>query len=269
MGNYYTRIVRVYPKIDKTILNKNEISENIVKTALLDEELNVFDNKENNCIDFIWRSKRAGGKLGIDSSLVDVWEIRGGDYTKMFFNGILLNNPKYNGFFFFKFDEIEIVFEKDKIDKFQEIFYQFDIEKKILVDKKQCCFIVNISGTYSADNDYEIGIDENKINNLSKDEFLKLKGTDNFIEGIFVNKYKAQNLSNFLSKFYQFETDEEKTTIPYLGMQHFQLNFKKRPVAKISRNNGNGWQPWIYETMNWWDNCILPEWIEYKNNRTK
>ena len=264
MGNYYTRIVRVYPKNEKIILDKDEISNSIVNTALLDYELNVYDNKRNNCLDFTWRSKRAGGELGIDNSLIDVWEIRGGDYSRIFFNGNLLGNREYNGIFFFKFDEIEISGRLEKLEELMlDLFPYINPKERLSLKKKDESFIIKVDGLYKADNDYEVGNEENRINQLSRDEFLKLKGTTNLIDGVLINEWRMQNLSEFIRKFHLYERSIERTEDLYPDMQWFQLNFKNRPVAKISRND-NDWEPWRYETMNWWDNCMLPEWIEYR-----
>lgn len=269
MGNYYTRIVRIYPKSKSTKLDKVQIAENVVKTALLDYELNVYDNEEENCIDLCWRSKRAGGDIPIDFKLIDVWEIRGGDYTQIFFNGKPLSQRTFDGLFFFRFDELEINYANDSIEEILiDIFPHVNPNNRLPASSIENTTKFRINGIYRADNDYVIGTQDNKINYLDKKDFLALKGTTNLIDGCISNESKINSLTKVIKKFYDIETGQSQEFNPYPGLTYFQLNYENRPVVQIHKNQENKYEPWLYKSSNWWDNCITPEWIEYKTKKT-
>lgn len=268
MGNYYTRIVRIYSKEKSNKLDIKLIAENIVETSLLDYELNVFDNIEEGCVDLCWRSKRAGGDLQIEPNLIDTWEIRGGDYTQIFYNGKSLGQRGFDGLFFFRFDELEIKYNNDSIeDILMDIFPHVNPKDRINAIYTGDSVKFKINGIYRADNDYVIGNKENKINYIDKEKFLELKGTTNLIDGCISNESTINSLTKTIKKFYDFETGQDREVHLYPGLNYLQLNYQNRSVVKIQRDEANKYEPWIYKSSNWWDNCILPEWIEYRTAR--
>ena len=68
-------------------------------------------------------------------------------------------------------------------------------------------------------------------------------------------------------RFSNFELSVKQEEEFYLGLDYLQLNYNGRAVFQIKSNFSNPYQKWIYRSSNWWDNCILPKWIEYKTKR--
>lgn len=269
MGNYYTRTIRIYPKDKGQILNKDEIAKSIVNSALLDYELNVLNNDEVNHVDVCFRSKRGNCELGLNLDEVDVWEIQGGDGTKITLN----TNKIIEGFglFFFRFDEIELkVKDESKTeDIIGDLFPHYnpkyqDFPMGIENDK----YKHSVHGIYSAGSDYPIGEIEtmNRINKLDKEKFLALKGEYNSFEGCITSSYQLNNLSKVNQRFRDFEHSDQKSEF-YNGIEYFQLNYNGRAVLQIKNNLQNEYQKWIYRSSNWWDNCVLPKWIKYQTRR--
>ena len=265
MGNYYTRTVRIYPKSRDVRLDKQQIAEHIVKTALLDSEVNVYENFEDNCLDLRWNSKRAGGELGINKELIDVWEIRGGNYAQLFFNENLIGTRETNNLVFFSFDEIEIKSSSGEFDEIMKDIFPYINPKEWFYERLDDQTVtIPIQGIYRTDCDAVIGDVENKINYLSKDEFLKLEGIVSMIEGCLVNEWKTNSLWNVMNKFHIYERGKIDGESVYPHVDYFQLNWKGRPVAKMDRTDNQHWAVWKYQFACWWDNLIHPDWIAYK-----
>lgn len=264
MGNYYTRTIRIYPKNKNQKLDKDLIIKSIVESALLDNGLNVLNNDGKNYIDLCFSSKRGSGDLGIDLSTVDVWEIQGGDGTRICLN----TNRIVDGFglYFFSFDEIEIKGDISKLDDLiNDIFPRYDPRyEKFPLSRKNEIYCYKVNGIYSSGSYYGIGNEENKINNLDKKDFLKLKGQYNRFEGCITSSYEIDNLVKVYQRFNNFELSVKQDDEFYLGLDYLQLNYKGRAVFQIKSNFSNPYQKWIYKSSNWWDNCVFPEWIEYK-----
>lgn len=267
MGNYYTRTIRIYPKSIGQILDKEAISKSIVDSALLDYELNVLNNEENEYLDYCFSSKRGSGDFGIDLSEVDVWEIQGGDGTKISLNA----NRIIDGFglFFFRFDEIEIKGDISKLeDLIHDIFPRYDSKYQDFPMKKiNEVYRYEVNGIYNAGSYYQIGNKENRINYLNRAEFLKLKGEYNSLEGCLISSYQTENLMKVYQRLRNFEMSVKQDEEFYLGLDYLQLNYQGRAVFQIKSNFSNQYQKWIYKSSNWWDNCILPKWIKYETKR--
>ncbi len=268
MGNYYTRTIRIYPKDKSKQLNKKEIINSIVNTALLDDELNVLNNEEQH-LDVCFRSKNGHCDLGVNLEKVDIWEIQGGERTRITLNENKIINEF--GLYFFTFDEIELKVkdESNFDDIIGDIFPQYnpqyqDFPMKIEKDK----YTYPVQGIYNADSDYPIGDvkNMNRINLLNKVEFLKLKGEFNRFDGCIASSYILDNLTKVYQRFRDFELSDQKSEF-YLGIEYFQLNYMGRPVLQIKNNMQNPYQKWIYSSSNWWDNCILPSWLTYQIKR--
>lgn len=268
MGNYYTRLARIYPKNKGIKLNKREIADSIVSSALLDYELNVLDTKENEYVDVCFRSKKGNGEYGLNLDEVDIWEIQGRDGTKITMN----SNKIIDGFglFFFRFDEIEISGDLAKMDDvIKDVFPRYDPKyQKFPMKEIDGKLYHSVQGIYNSNSNYSIGSSENwnRINYLELDQFLELKGEYNGFDGCITSSYQLDNLTNIYKRFRNFELSDQKEEF-YIGMDYFQLNYKGRPVFQIKNNMKNPYQKWIYRSSNWWDNCILPKWIEYKTKR--
>lgn len=268
MGNYYTRIARIYPKTRGLKLNREEIANSIVSSALLDYELNVLNSKQDDYVDICFRSKRGNGEYGLNLDEVDIWEIQGGDGTK-----IALNSNKIvesYGLFFFRFDEIEIKGEISNMDDLiKDIFPHYNSNhQKFPMKENDGKLFHSVQGIYNSNSSYTIGTADNwnRINYLELDQFLKLKGEYNGFDGCITSGYQVDNLSNLYKRFRDFEMSDQKEVF-YKGLDYFQLNYKGRPVFQIKNNMANPYQKWLYSSSNWWDNCILPKWIKYQTRR--
>lgn len=268
MGNYYTRIARIYPKNKGHKLNKEEIAQSIVSTALLDYEVNVLNSEQNNFVDVCYRSKRGNAEYGLNLDEVDIWEIQGGDGTKITLN----SNKIVEGFglFFFRFDEIELKGDLSKMDDvIKDIFPHYNAKhQKFPMKEKDGKLYYSVQGIYNSNSNYTIGTSENwnRINYVDMEHFLKLKGEYNGFDGCITSGYQIDNLSNVYKRFRDFELSDQKEEF-YKGLEYFQLNYKGRPVFQIMNNMINPYQKWIYRSSNWWDNCILPKWIKYQTKR--
>jgi len=267
VGNYYTRTVRIYPKNKGDKLNKEAICKSVVDTALLDNELNMLNDDTKDYLDLCFSSKRGNADFGLDLSTVDIWEIQGGDGTR-----ICLNANKIvegHGLFFFRFDEIEIKGEITKLDDLiKDIFPRFNSKyQKFPMKKIEDRYFHNVHGIYSSGCYYEIGNVDNRINKLNRDEFLKLKGEYNSFEGCLTSSYQVENLTKVYQRFRDLDTTVNSKEEFYLGLDYLQLNYNGRAVFQIKSNFENPYHRWIYKSSNWWDNCILPKWIKYHERR--
>lgn len=268
MGNYYTRIARIYPKDKEQNLNKEEIAQSIVSTALLDYEVNVLNVEGNDFVDVCFSSKRGNAEYGLNLDEVDIWEIQGGDGTKISMN----SNKIVDGFglFFFRFDEIEIKGDLSNMnDVIKDIFPRYNPKyQKFPMKEIDGKLYYSVHGIYNSNSSYTIGTSENwnRINYLDVEQFLELKGEYNSFEGCITSSNQIDNLSNLYNRFRNFALSDQKEEF-YLGLEYFQLNYNGRPVFQIRNNIINPYQKWIYSSANWWDNCVLPKWIKYQTKR--
>jgi len=158
MGNHYTRIVRVYAKTQERKIDKDAICKSIIDTAYMEHELQVFENREEDCLDLKWTSNRAGGELNLNKEEFDIWEIRGGDYNNIYLNQELIGGKEDNGFIFFGFDEIVIRGLTNKIDDFLKDFYLTDNRKYWKKEEEEQNEIrIVVHGLYSTGIRYDLG----------------------------------------------------------------------------------------------------------------
>ena len=263
MANYFTRIVRVYQKKQSKKIPVSEICNSLARTALFENELIWNLNKEKGHLDIKWNSKRGGGDLGIDFKDFDVWEIKSDERNQITFNQLQTSKDNYNELFFFAFDEIQVKSNNEIINK--EYFRFINHLKamgraKIQGDKA----LMKISGCYDSNCGYEIGElipNQNRTREVNIEEFLQPRGDFISINQILSNEFASKELNNFL-KFVS-NHHEPDFLKHYNGFESIKFLWKNRIVNEIYKSD-NPYDIWQGRNSDWWDNCILPNWIEYK-----
>lgn len=265
MGNYYTRIVRVYEKNPSTKVDINRLLAEIKDTALFEYELIWNKSNQNNYFDLKWNTKRAGGEMSLDLNHFDIWELRGHDSNQLFFNKELLASEEVNDTILFEFDEIHLENENPILNNeyFTSLIRHHMISYKNGVRKFQ------INGFYTSSCDYEIGETE-EYKQLTKQvdlgEFLEPRGESICISRV-ITKYQV---TKELNKFLNFVCGHNEPEMLELnqGFKSIKFLYRNRIVNEIVLTE-NSYDMWIGRNSDWWDNCRDRRFLEYSLNEKR
>jgi len=261
MANYYTRTIRVYG-INKRI-PVDQICKSISETALFEHELIWNLNEKENHLDLKWNSKKGAGELGIDFSKYFVWEIKSCEENEIYFYNrnskpICLKRKKY-----FAFDSVYIESANEYINE-TFLNHLFPTDSNLKNIKKQ----INIQGSYKSHCSYEIG--EIEQGNLSP---VKEKDLNHFLtprgDLIMINEFNSDfKGSDKLNEFMNFanlywKSDEYEL---HEGFRKLIFMWNGRIVNTIERGKYS-YDMWKGKNSDWWDNCKLPAWIKFTNER--
>lgn len=265
-----TKVIRIYPK-NKSIKDINcfEICKHLAESASeLSEKVIYYVNENENCLDIKYHSRRGSGELGIENDLenFDIWLTSCGsgiDYTGMYVK------KSYGGASLYQFDEIRIMGEQKKLleslyipffkphgDRTPPYFLKKALEEEI---NNKISFKQN--GVYTASNSYKIGEKYSRIpEQVSIKEFLKPRGEGSFIDEFLIYPSDNDGIEYLLKTVFD-ETDNQYDRGRFEHLTGIQILFKNRVVQEVI------WDKtfWRFSSSDWWDNCITPDWIEYKS----
>jgi len=255
MANYYTRIIRIYSSSRFENIDIEAITKTVVRTATM-SDLCYFVNKEEQCLDLKFESKRAGGEINLDYGRFDVWEIR---ENQVFHNDV---NYGYKDVTF-GFDEIHFDSTNEILN--HEFFNYFMVLKSSGRAKEENgVLIIKEKGSYHTGIYYDIKFEDSKerIRQVDLDMFLEPREDICNIDGILDNENVAKDLDRFY--FFAFLNPHDKEVFKlYDGFRSVKLLWKGRPVNIAYKTETY----WNGKNSDWWDNCLLPEWLSFRERR--
>ncbi|MDF1698650.1 MAG: hypothetical protein P1U56_22550 [Saprospiraceae bacterium] len=232
-----------------------KITKRIVKTATM-SDLYYYKNKQEECYDIKFQSKRAGGEIDLDYDKFDVWEIR----ENLIFHNGLKHPPETSTF---GFDEIHFDSTNEIIN--QEFFpYLMELKSNGKAVEKDGILIVKESGSYHTGIYYDIEFKDSKerIREADLSTFLKPRGEIANIAGIIDNENIAKDLDRF--DYFAFCNPHDQDVFKlYGGFKSITFLWKNRPVNIAYKTETY----WSGKNSDWWDNCLLPEWIDFRKKR--
>jgi len=253
MANYYTRIIRIYSKTDFSKINIEEITNTIDQTATM-SDLCYYVNNQNKCLDIKFQSKKASGKIALDYNQFDVWEIRE--------DQIFHNEINYSRGVTFGFDEIHF----DSTNKIlNEAFFKYfmELKAKNQAIERNGSLIIKESGSYHNAIMYDIEFKDSKerIKQVDLETFLDPRGDWSGIEKILNNDNVKGDMDRF-NFFVSNPHDPEEFKL-YEGFNSIKFLWRGRIVNIEYKSETN----WSGKNSDWWDNCLLPEWINFRAKR--
>lgn len=278
MATIVTKIIRVYPKNERIEnIDCQKICSHLANSATeLWEKVIYFINQNENCLDIKYKSRRGTGELGIEDEIqnYDIWITACGDNTDGFqvTSNENQSENKY-GINLYKFDEIKILGQHEKLIRdFYPMFFYFGKEEKTppyflskAIEKQfdnEISF--NQAGVYTASNDYDIGKKHSLVPELvSEEEFVKLRGESSFIENFLFYPSHYYGLESLLKTVFDEGNQNQYGSDGIDNLIAIQFFYRKRVVKELK------WEKsfWKFSSSDWWDNCISPEWIEYKTRK--
>jgi hypothetical protein len=255
MANYYTRIIRIYSKTEMEKINIEEITKKIVATATM-SDLYYYANMKEGCYDIKFESKRAGGEINLDYDKFDVWEIREHDI----FHNEIKHNPKN---LTFGFDEIHFDSTNEILN--QEFFkYFMELKSSGKAIEKNGILIMNESGSYYSGIYYDIEFEDSKerIREVDLETFLEPRGETANVDGIMGNENITKGLDKF--NYFAFHNQHDPDVFSlYEGFNSIKFLWEGRLVNIAYKTDTY----WSGKNSDWWDNCLLPEWIKFRDER--
>ena len=263
MSSYPTRIIRVYEKSRNDKLDKNKLFETILSTAHMNYELQYFENLEEGCFDLKINTKNGSGELGLEFSLFDIWEIYGDERNTIKHQNKSIITEESVEFYFFGFDEIRIEGNQSKLDKFYK-----DISNSAFLDRKvesESIRTIDVNGIYNSSCYYDLGEYDSKVKNIkdqirkmTKDEFIEPQGKAAVVYDVLTNGFKIHKLNQVLERI-DYDCSDGKV---YPNLSSIKFMWKGRIVNQIIRRADR--KGWLFQSADWWDNCLNPEWLEFK-----
>lgn len=260
MANYYTRTVRIYGT--ENTVPVGAICKSIESTALFENELIWNFNKAENRLDLKWNSKRGAGELGIDYSKYHVWEIKANEVNDIFFYNRTAKPIHLKKKNYFAFNSILIDSKNEYINNtfFKKLIPNFNCTEHINTE-------ISIEGQYKSNCAYDIGEVTGPVNETIEkdlDEFLKPRG-DFLMINEFESNFEKNEIFTELLKFVYLHWHADEYEL-HEGFNKIEFLWKGRVVNTIERSD-NAHDMWIGKNSDWWDNCKMPAWIKFINER--
>ena len=274
MAMIVNKMLRVIPKKDKIeAIDCYSICKTLAETGgELWEKVIYFVNKEENCLDIKYKSRKGRGDLGLgiedNFADFDIWVIQnyegGSDFISCYnYLEYELDNAEITNLYCF--DEIRLKGNHHQLIKdFYPNFFQFQenkppfLLKQAILNQENQFISINIEGVYNAGTIYNVGEEYSDIPELvTKEEFFKPRSVS-YWEARFLclpnrNNYglKKQLDTCIKDKFESIDWDET-------NLFEIQICNKGRVVKKVEIG-----KHWKYYNAEFFDNTIEKNWIDY------